>query len=340
MTNLKFVILVLVLFLSTACDSKERNRMPTAQKMETYCIGRHLFDVPATFHPTNPITGMFRQRGHDRKASTISVHLFTESMALFDFARKVEKRRNEIVASTRDKRNVLEAVITREKNATLFRISRIEDSYMSEAHFLRGTIYFTAEARSYSRLFEIAETDIFDFASKVDLAEAGSPSQVGYCIGPLLVRGEYEVESAVINFRSDQQPGVLLSISVDTYNRDDPVTLLQRLSGPNSLLEQVDVRPTVLRKRQLDVAGMNAEEWLGSVKLGDNRDKKQHGFALETRRAKPGPSAPRIHIELDTGKQDQKGVEHPNSLSDEAAIALWDSIASSIRPTQSAKHSD
>lgn len=341
MKNFKFVILLLVVFLSTACDSKERNRMPTAQNMKTYCIGRQLFDVPAAFYPTNPLTGVFRQSSHNRKTSTISVNLLAQSVASLDFARTVEKRRVEIVAATRDKRNVLEAVITPEKNAALFRISRIEDSYMSEAHILRGSIYFTAEARSYSGLFEIAETDIFDFVSKIGLADAAAVSpQVGYCLGPLVVGGEYETESVVIAFRNDQQPDMLLTISVDTYNRDDPVTLLQRVSGPNSLLEQVDVRPTVLRKRQFDVIGMNAQEWLGSVRLGENRDKKQLGFAFETRRAKPGPGAPRIHIELDTGKQDRNGVERPNSLSDEAAIALWDSIVSSIRPKQKATDSD
>jgi hypothetical protein len=335
MKHLLHGILLFVFFLSAACDRKESSKMPISQKMKPYCVGRHLFDVPSEFRLIYPLSGVFRQASHNRKLSTIGIKIVAENLTPIEFAQGVEKRRIELIASRRDKRNLLEAVISPDQNATLFRVSRIEDSYMSEAHLLKGAAYFTAEARSYSGLFEVAEADIFDFASKIALADNINFSQSGFCLGPLIVGGDYEAESVTTVFRSDQRPDVIISISIDSYNRDDPVTLLQRVTGPNSLLEQVDVRSTVLRKGQLEVAGMNAQEWLGTVKLGEHRDKRQHGFALETRRAKPGPNAPRIHLELDSGKQDLNGVERPNSLSDEDAIALWDSVVSSIRPRQS-----
>jgi hypothetical protein len=330
MKKLKLMMWCLIV-LSMGCESRERTAMSTDQKMETYCIGRLLFDVPAEFHPTLPISAIFRAKDPNRKASTISVNVLADSVAAPIFAVAVAKRRNEIIASTRDKRNVLTDTITKGTDLTLFRVSRIEDSYMSEIHLLKNSIYLTAEARSHSGLFNEAESDLLTLVDDIHPANAITAPQSGFCLGWFAVQGTHAAESASIAFRSEKQPDIVIRIGIDTYGRDDPVSLLQRVSGPNSLLQRVDVRSKELRKGQLNVLGMNAEEWLGSVMLGENRDRKQFGFALETRRANAGPTSPRIHVELDSGKQDQNGVEHSNSLSDAQAIALWDSIVRSIR---------
>jgi hypothetical protein len=334
MKKLKFVMWCLII-LSMGCKSKERIAMLTDQKTETYCIGRVLFDVPADFHPTLPFFAIFRAKNPDRKASTISVNVLADGVAAPIFAAAVAKRRNEILASTRDKRNVLTDTITKGVGLTLFRVSRIEDSYMSEIHLLKNNIYLTAEARSHSGLFNEAEKDLLAIVNDIQLANTITAAEPGFCLGLVAVQGEHAAESASVAFRSEKQLDIVITIGMDTYGRDDPVSLLQRVS-PNSLLERVDVRSKELRKGQLNVLGMNAQEWLGSVKLGEDRDRKQFGFALETRRANGGPASPRIHVELDSGKQDQNGVEHPSSLSDAEAIALWDSIIRSIRLRPSA----
>jgi hypothetical protein len=335
MKKLKLVMWYLVALLM-GCESKERTTMLTNQKMETYCIGRLLFDVPAEFHPTLPLSAIFRAKDPNKKAASISVTVLADSVATPIFAAAVAKRRNEIIASMREKRNVLTETITRGADLTLFRVSRIEDSYMSEIHLLRNNIYLTAEARSHSGLFNEAERDLLAFADDIHPANMITAPQSGFCLGLVAVQGTHEAESTTVMFRSDKRPDIVISIGIDTYGRDDPVSLFQRVSGPNSLLEKVDVRSKQLRKGQLNVLGMNAQEWLGSVKLGEDRDEKQFGFALETRRANPGPASPRIHVELDSGIQDQNGVEHSNSLSDAQAMALWDSIIRSIRQRPSA----
>lgn len=217
MKHLLHGISLFVFFLSTACDRKEPSKMPISQKMKTYCVGRHLFDVPSEFRLIYPLSGVFRQASHNRKLSTIGIKIVAESLTPIEFAQGVEKRRIELIASRREKRNLLEAVISPDQNATLFRVSRIEDSYMSEAHLLKGAAYFTAEARSYSGLFEVAEADIFDFASKIALADNINFSQSGFCLGPLIVGGDYEAESVTTVFRSDQRPDVIISISIDSY---------------------------------------------------------------------------------------------------------------------------
>lgn len=332
MRNLLSGFLYLVLLLSSGCQGNERTAMQTDQKMKTYCIGRHLFDLPDGFRPTFPLTAVFRSKDPDKRPAMISVTLLAEGINSRDFTVAVEERKKEINASTREKRNVLSETVLRGDDQALFRVSKIEDSFMSELHVLKNAVHLTAEARSYSGLFGQAENDLFAFADNVESAKLEAAPHTGFCLGDLVIRGTHEAESASITFRSDRKPDVLISIEVDTYGRDDPVALVDRVSGPSSLLEQVDVQSKVLRKGALDVVGMHGYEWLGSVMLGEHRDEKQFGFAMETKRSNPGPATPRFHIELDSGKQDRNGVAQLNSLSEQEAIALWDSIMRSIRP--------
>jgi len=305
--------------------------VPIATKLETVCVGRHLIDMPVGFAPVMPLAAIFKSGDRDDDASPLNLNILGDGTTIDSFEATVQKRRGEIVAFSDDSTDILKEVITKGRSATLFRIMQVKESYMSELHLLNGDLHLTAKMESYYGRFNEAETTLFSFANKISLANEKPDRRIGFCLGPIAVLGLYKTESARVTFRSDLQPDILISVDIDTYGWDDPITLFQRVSGPNSLLQKFDVRNNVLRKRELEVAGMHAQEWLGSVKLGENRDKKQFGFALETRRPNPGQTAPRLHIELDTGQNDRNGTKHQNSMTDEQAIVLWDSIISSIR---------
>jgi hypothetical protein len=330
MRNLSLLFCFLIL-LCTGCKNKETTVMTNPKRMETVCIGRLLIDIPAGFSPMMPLSGIFRAKSAGEKASTIDVNILAISATPTTFASALEKRQGEIIASARDAINILKNVISKGSDSTLFRILQIEDSYSSELHLIKDHLYLVAKVESYDGRFDEAENDLFAFAKDIIRVESLSDRQSGFCLGPVVVQGLHEAESTSVTFRSDEQPDILITIDVDTYGLDEPGTLLQRVSGPNSLLEIFDARHKVLRKGDLNVAGMHAQEWLGSVKLGENRERKQYGFAFETRRPKPAPASPRVHVELDTGQHDRNGVERPNSLTDEQAMALWDSIIVSIR---------
>jgi hypothetical protein len=325
-----FALCWIVVFLYAGCKNKEQKVVPTAEKMHTNCIGRHLIDLPADFVQILPLTAMFSPSNHDAEASPIDVGVLAAGITEESFGAALLKRRGEIVTFSDDTTDILKEVLTR-GNFTLFRIQRIKESYTSELHLLKDGFHIAIEEKSYQGRFDEAEKSLFVFAKEIVPVNTVSDSQTGFCLGAVVVQGANGGESTSMTFRSDKRPDILISIDIDTYGRDDPVSLLQRVSGPNSLLEKFDARNQVLRKGELRVAGMRAEEWLGSVKLGENRDRKQLGFALETRRPKPGPASPRIHIELDTAQNDADGKKHVNSLTDTEALALWDSIITSIR---------
>ncbi len=300
-------------------------------KMETFCIGHHLIDIPNGFTPMTPFSAIFRAKKGHIDASTIDFNVYAVGSTPATFSAMIDKRHGEIVAFRRDNTNILKDVISKGPDSALFRILQIEDSYSSELHMRKDDFYFMARADSYEGHYDEAEADLSAFAQNIVGVKDVSNRPPGFCLGNVVVQGIYEVESTSITFRTDERPDITLTVDIDTYALNEPETLLQRVSGKNSLLEIFDARHKVLRKGDLDVAGMHAQEWLGSVKLGENRDRKQFGFAFETRRPKPGPATPRIHIELDTGQNDRNGKRRENSLTDEQAMVLWDSIIESIR---------
>lgn len=309
--------------------------MKKHESIETHCIGRHLIDLPTGFHLVMPSSATLRPKGLHSEASSIEINIMADAMTSPNFMAAVSKRRGQIIAFSDDTTDILEEVVEKGSNATLLRIMKIEKSYSDELHFLKGHLYLTAVAKSYDGRFIEAETNLSNIADQLFLTKvAEGDVRNAFCLGPVVAHGHFEEESAAFEFRSDKSPDVVVKIDIDSFGQDESQTLLQRVNGGNSLLARFDVRNKVLRQGETTVAGLRAQEWLSSAKLGANRDWKQFGFALETIRRIPGPASPRIHIEFDTGQHDQQGVQQPNSLTEEQALAFWDSLASSIRLRQ------
>jgi hypothetical protein len=306
------------------------------KETQTFCVGRHLIDLPMGFEPVVQVTALFKQPGLTKNGAPMSVAIRAAGITRPLFSAMVTKRKAEIVAFGDDTTDILKEAKALGEDATMFRILRIKEAYTSELHVLKGDTYLTIEANSYHARFLEAEEHLNAFVADIVIAASPSIPQRGFCLGPVVAKGLYDKESANFSFRNKERPDIVISIGVNTYVRDESETLLQRVSGPDSLLKKFDARNKVLREGELKVAGMRAQEWLSWVKLGEHRDKKQFGFALETMRPAPGPDYPLIHIELDTGESDLNGVRHVNSLTDEEAIALWDSIVKSIRLRQPA----
>jgi hypothetical protein len=330
--------LVLVMIgVCTGCQVREKTMSPNAIEMQSVCIGRHLFALPVGFVPVMPITATFKPEGVDPDETFMNVSVVAAGVSEHGFSNAMRNRRTALMEGAHTETDILKDTVS-DKDSTMFRVQRIGDSYTSELHFLKARFHVSAALDSYDDRYSKAEADLFSFEKQVIFSDGAvtSPS-TGFCVGPVLVNSHNIQESVNVTFRSEKRPDIIISIEVDTFNQNDPVTLHQRVSGPNSLLNIFDTRHQVLRKRELKVVGIHAQEWLGSVRLGENRDQKQFGFALETMRRTPSYAAPRIVIEMDTGQKDPLGKAHETSLSDEQAMALWDAIVAGIRPREVAK---
>lgn len=309
--------------------------MAVTSGMNSFCMGHHLIDLPVGFSPMMPMSARFRLQMPN--APIVQVSFIDGKTSPARFALAVQARRIEFMSKARNERNVLQDVPARGASAELFRILEIKDSYASELHFLVGESYLSARAESYEGRFDDVEASLDTFEKNVKTT-VDAKNHSGFCLGSIEVLGVYSTESTAIAFRNDARPDILITIDIDTYGLNEPGTLLERLSAPNSLLQVFDTRHQIIRQGDVEVAGMRGQEWLGSVRLGEERTEKQFGFAFETRRSIPGPAAPRIHIELDTGQSDPKGERHLNSLTDQQAIAMWDSIIGSIRARPNVNH--
>jgi hypothetical protein len=302
-------------------------------EMKTHCVGRHLIDMPISFSATPLTIGSFKmtEQGAEGPSVDVTVHA---GLTPSQFAKQVQKRLSELRDSGSDTADVFRLQQRLSDQATIFRVQRIDDAYVSEINFLTGTSWVIARLKSYRNQFQAAEEKLIKFAAAVRANDAGSldMQRQGFCLGPVTLLGDFSDERARFVFRNDMEKGVGFDMSVDTYREDSPKKLLTRVSGPDSLLSKLGLRPAVLRERDLTVGGMRAQEWLGSAELEEQQNGKSLKFVLETMRSKPARNQPSIHLTYETGQPLEDGSAAPTTIADKDAIQLWDSVVKSIRP--------
>jgi hypothetical protein len=333
----KIWLTIMLLMLISACkvDREGKTRMITEKEnMTMHCIGRHVIEMPKSFLPPSTINGTFKATGLNAQDPSFEVVVRVTGLTRSQFASAIQKRRTELTTSDSDTVDVLRLEKALSDEATLFRVQRIDDAYVSEINFLRGSSIVTVSLDSYSEQFLAAEESLIKFAAGIkEKGENISGTQPrGFCIGPLIITGDFIEERAGFIFRSDVQKGVDFDISIDTFRQDDATSLLARVSGPDSLLTKFNVRHAVLRTRELTVAGMRAQEWLGWAKLGEEQDGKALKFVLETMRPRPDKASPGIHLTFETGQPLEDGSAAKTVMPDDDAMRLWDAVVKSIRP--------
>jgi hypothetical protein len=327
--------MVALLLSISACKingEEETEMLPNDEKVHAYCVGRNILDMPASFSQSKVTTGVFREARMLDRDPAIEVTVSAMGWTKEQFALGVSKRRNELKDAAHETVNVLQFEKTFNDEATLFHIRRIEDAYVSEINLLRGTHMIAVRLKSYHGQFLAAEERLVRFAAGIVEKDKGDSSMQpsGFCLGPVLVAGEFNEE--VGNFHFNDRKGDTFSAYIDSYKADPEVPLLERVNGPDSLLSKFSVNHTVLRAGQRSVANMRAQEWLAWAKLGQQGDEKTFAFSLETVRPKPGKSTPHLHLSLDTGQALEDGTPTKTNMSDDEVLRLWESVVKSIRP--------
>lgn len=302
----------------------------TQSLMHTVCIGRHLIDVPAAFALMPGVSAIFTPSGLSEQGAPIHLTVRALELGRAEFQAALEQRRSELVAAQRPTRRRLEQVMPLGGDAMLFRVREVGQSYKDELHLWKGGSHLVVTTASYEDSYQQAEERLVAFAANVEPLPANGRG-AGFCLGPVLVKGKYVGEYASVGFRGKTQPDVIVSIELDTYALDESQPLRERVAGPDALLRKFQSKHKVMREGELTVAGMRAQEWLGWIKLGAEGNRKKYGFAMETMRPVPGEQQPRIHLGLDSGQSGPNGERFDNSLDDQSALALWDSMARTIR---------
>jgi hypothetical protein len=322
----------LMFALKIGCHNKEM-RNSVMQKYSSSvprCMGRNIIYLPDVFLAADVVDGYFKPVLIDENISSFDVVVKGNGIAPTEFAKYVSRRRAELKDNSSATSDVLRLENKLSDVATLFRIQRVEDAYISEINSLLSGSIVTIKIKSYENTFIDAETRLSKFISNIVAADQKEFN--GFCLGTLSISGDFSQESGSYYWRDDA--GNTFAIEIDTFNSEDPKNLLQRMAGPDSLLSLFNIGHTVLRSRERTVAGMRAYEWLGWTNLGADGDKKTFKFVLETTRPQGGRTTPRITVTFDSAKQRDDGTETTTNLSDAEAMALWDKVVNSIQPAK------
>jgi len=329
-----YILGVVLFFILFGCNAKKEGETimrPTQGQMTTRCIGRNSISMPENYNESPITTGFFRKARSDKQVSSFEVMARAGKYSYQQFLSEVQRRRVELTRGGSENVNVIRLQRELADGAILIRLQEIQDAYVSEINFLRGENMVTVKLDSYHNEYMKAEDSLIEFASRFKAIE-NNRRNLGFCLGGVEVAGEFDLESGSFWFLDGH--GSDFEIEIDTYANDDKTSLIERMSGPKSLLAVFDVNHKVLRTRERVVAGMRAQEWLGWAKISEDSEAKTLKFALDTMREKPGRAQPSISITFNTAKPLDDGTPTKTLVSNDEAMQLWDAVIDSIKPLE------
>lgn len=311
------------------------------EKMKTVCVGRFLVDVPA-----HAEVSLSREMIDGFEIETIeeSEAAFRERVA----AREAEIAANAAAgsgAAARSAGGLVEArdlrvpgmigrtlVFGRTRSYAIEGGRRVDDEWVSiEAHAHKGPLSFMlsmkyadeAEARTAEAL--LARLDV--------RGEDEIPAAPGFCVRRALFAEPlppHDTEHVTMHVGLPDHPDVALAFaSLPGGARER--TLLARVAETDAAAGADELlRVTRLRSGRRDINGIGGEEVLERVR--ELNFTTGYGFMWEAPGVKDSLSQPFLSLELQGGISPRPGGKPVDtSLHEDAVLALWQSISSSIR---------
>ena len=343
--------LTLAMAASGCADGNEETAMQPVPALRAQCVGRHQISLPDGFELEYAASSATLYFGHGVDFETVEFQVAAEGVEVDDFVAVVGSRAAEISAETNEKTGgpMLVAHEELEGDAFLLRYHRSEmsdRSHVHEVHRLVDGVHVFLKAPSYKGVTAPVEARLKELAARV--ARVAQPAGPGFCIGPVMLDAGNDYEVATIRYRhaGARNRDVSVQVELGTFNRDDAEPrLVRRLEGN---FRGLGFKPKPLRKGSARLAGMPAEEWLGSEQV---EDRQEHIFAIESYPAAPGLATPTIQVTLGTGgtlpprglpglppyRSPAEGAAWmgepvTSSLTDAQALALWDAMIQSMAP--------
>lgn len=309
--------------------------------MKTVCVGRFLIDLPANAEFS--LNGAF-VGGFDISVSDESREQFMARLA---------SRENEINSEPNSLgRKNMESVKSLDSNGftgKIFTFGRSSDYTMQrgvrrdwvavklEAYLHAGTKSFDVIADGY----DPARVDNLDkLLSQLRTVPTDTiPTEGGLCFGSGMLLDPIsasQAEKIVLFAGLPAHPDVAIAFNTMAGLKRTWPTLLQRRSEADAHKPLwIRSRFTTLRSGPRTINGLVGEE--AAVKVMEMNFSATYGFDWELAGSEDDVLEPAIHLEMSTGNNPAAGGEPvQSSLHQEAALELWDKIASSIRirPTQ------
>jgi hypothetical protein len=313
------------------------------EKLEPHCVGRYLIDIPhdvLTF-------GRVEIQGVSIETTLLTQHEYARAMEAREAALKSTK-------SVLGYQFLYEHGEGQQKGTRYFvhlksetdpsDASRVIEAYKWDSGY---QIKLQIEAVDFTRSkFKdkpsikqmIIKNDvpekshaIFDLLARVrGRPENDIPTEPGVCIcGGFLPGNAGAQENVTMQFVLRDSPDVSFDLQTDS-DIQESTTLLERGSSINEVLKRNDGR--TIRKGQVNLTGMRAEEWLmaGTTTL----DIPGHHLTLEANSKIGSPKTPLVTLDMNTGSLNNVQREHIDkaSLSEGEVVGLWDAVSRTLRP--------
>lgn len=161
--------------------------------------------------------------------------------------------------------------------------------------------------------------------------DSRTPTEPGFCMDRAFVRdplGADQREQIMMFGRLPSHPDVEFMFIVSAGLKPEPHGVLARNDAADERLSMAErMRITRLRAASREISGLAGEE-LAELVVEEN-EARGHSFWWEVNGTEDNVFVPHLVFRMSTGNGNRQPV--PSSLSDGAALGLWDKISSSIR---------
>jgi hypothetical protein len=322
-------------------DQQEVARM--TKEMKTVCMGRFLIDMPeeVQLELEQPRIDGFDISSFDEPEADFRKRLVLREARLKAAPDRLGGNENlESVKEVTTDNGVVGKIFVHSRNVaegTQMRGQELE-RYHDEGVAIEALVHgqgmsFDISARDYNP--DLIENLSRLVAKLVPNPDNRAPTEPGFCVyrawfhDPLAAdQGEQIMMHAQVPNHLDIRFMLILAAG----NKPDKQSLLERSAEVDARLSFSEkARVKNLRAAPRTIAGVAGDELV--TRVVENNDATVYGFWWEVNGTEHNVLIPHLSFTMDTGKGDNGPV--PSSLSQEAAVTLWDKIISSIRYHQS-----
>lgn len=319
-------------------DMKKVDNM--TDRMKTVCVGRFLIDVPADAQ-VNLRLGLvdgFEVARRDEPLPEFLTKLRARETVLS--AKPNMLGQKNIESSTEISHDGFSGKVLVHSRYRGYSIEKERRVYF-ETISVEGYVHKAGVTYSFvADTYDPAQTKILPalLSQLVDVAESEVPKEPGFCISGALIRDPYDRDRSESVAMSATLPGHP-DFGILFWTNNAKVkggSLLKRHAAAMGPLMRARTR--TLREGARTINGYAGEEV--AIKVTELNFATVFGFVWETPGSDDNVLVPHLSLEMDTGMNPQGGGKPvQSSLSEEAMLALWDKISSSIRlrPTGPAK---
>lgn len=309
-------------------------------KMKTVCVGRFLIDVPAEaeielrqaringfdISVFNETEEEFQKRVADREAEINAKPDYLGGSKNMESAREVKTESGLVGKIFIHSRTVAEGT----QGNGLGGVERYRDEGITTEALVHGqgiSIDLFYENRALKWIEDLPRL----VEQLVVNADNRIPTEPGFCMDRAFVRDPLSAdqrEQVMMFGRLPSHPDVEFMFIVSAGQKPEAQGILERSEAADEALSMAErMRVTRLRAAARKIGGLDGEE-LAELVVEEN-EARGHSFWWEVTGIEDNVFVPRLVFRMSTGNGNRQPV--PSSLSDGAALGLWDKISSSIR---------